>query len=371
MPLLTLARPGTLRQPALAAVLAGAWLATACQSSPAKPPAPVVTADTFAVVNGRTISRDAVEKAVRRLQDPGAVPAEEEALAAKLNVLNDLIVQELLIEKAGALKIDVPATELDTAYAKRKENLSDDAYQQELKRRNLTVEDMRDGLRRELLTQKVLEKEVTSKVAISDQMVTDFFNANRAQFHLAEESYHLAQIIITPVREERLANATGDDAATPQAAAAKARMLMEKLKGGASFRDLAVGYSEDPETAPRGGDLGLVPVSQLRQAPQALRDAVLNKEPGTASVASSNGAHTLVLVVAREQAGQRDLSTPGVRDRITETLRSRREQLLRLAYLTALRSDATVTNYLARRVADGTLGAAPAAAPLVAPAPAK
>jgi peptidyl-prolyl cis-trans isomerase SurA len=362
MSLLTLARPGTLRQPACAAVLAFAWLATGCQSAPAKPPAPAVTADTWAVVNGRTISRDEVEKAVRRMQDPGDVPPEEEALAAKLNALNDLIVQDLLIEKAGALKIEVPATELDAAYGKRKENLADDAFQQELKRRNLTADDMREGLRRELLTQKVLEKEVTSKVAINDQMVADFFNANRAQFHLAEESYHLAQIVITPVREERLANGTGDDATTPEAAAAKARMLMEKLKGGASFRDLAVGYSEDPETAPRGGDLGLVPISRLKQAPPALQKAVLNKAPGTATVASVNGAHTLVLVVAHEQAGQRDLSTPGVRERITETLRGRREQLLRMAYLTALRNDATITNYLARRIADGTLGAAPAAA---------
>ena len=33
---------------------------------------------------------------------------------------------------------------------------------------------------------------------------------------------------------------------------------------------------------------------------------------------STGGAYTIVLVVAHEQAGQRDLSTPGVRDRITE-----------------------------------------------------
>ena len=51
---------------------------------------------------------------------------------------------------------------------------------------------------------------------------------------------------MTPVREPQVANATGDDATTPQAAAAKVQMLMERLKAGASFRDLAIGYSEDP-----------------------------------------------------------------------------------------------------------------------------
>ena len=110
---------------------------------------------------------------------------------------------------------------------------------------------------------------------------------------------------------------------------------MERLKAGASFRDLAAGYSEDPESAPRGGDLGFLPVSRLKQAPPALRDAVLNKEPGSVNVAGAGGAYTLVLVVAHELAGQRDLSTPGMKERITETLRGRKEQLLRMAYLTS------------------------------------
>ena len=129
-------------------------------------------------------------------------------------------------------------------------------------------------------------------------------------------------------------------------------MLMERLKAGAAFRDLAMDYSEDPETAPRGGDLGLVPLSALKQAPPALRDAVLKVTPGSARVVSQGGAHTIVYVVAKEAAGQRDLSTPEVRDRITQNLRARREQLLRTAYLTSARSEANVVNYLARRVVE-------------------
>jgi peptidyl-prolyl cis-trans isomerase SurA len=65
---------------------------------------------------------------------------------------------------------------------------------------------------------------------------------------------------------------------------------------------------------------------------------------------AGNGAFTIVLVVAREPAGQRDLSTPGVKEQITNTLKSRKEALLRAAYLTTLRSDATIANHLARRV---------------------
>ena len=324
-------------------------LATGCRSS--APPA-TVSADTWAVVDGHPIKQEDVDKAYRRAREAAPALSEEETLTAKLSLLDDLIVQEILLGKARALKLDVPQNELDTAYANAKKNIADDAFEQELARRTLTAADMREGLRRELLAQKVLEQEIGSKVAVTDREVSDYFDAHRAQFNVAEEAYHIAQIVITPLREAQTANQSGDDAATPQAAAAKARTLMERLKGGASFRDLAVGYSEDPESAPRGGDLGLVPVSRLKQAPPQLRDAVLGKTPGSVNVVSAGGAYTLVLVIAHEQAGQRDLSTQGVKEQISGTLRSRREQLLRAAYLTAARSDATVVNYLARRLVE-------------------
>jgi hypothetical protein len=63
--------------------------------------------------------------------------------------------------------------------------------------------------------------------------------------------------------------------------------------------------------------------------------------------------------VSREAAGQRDLTTPGVKDQITNTLKSRKEGLLRAAYLTALRADAAVVNHLARRIV-AAKGAPPA-----------
>jgi peptidyl-prolyl cis-trans isomerase SurA len=165
------------------------------------------------------------------------------------------------------------------------------------------------------------------------------------------------------VREARITNGAGDDATSPEAANAKVRMLMDRLKAGAPFAQLAAGYSEDPESASRGGDLGLVPISRLKAAPPALRNAVLDKAPGTVNVVSAGGAHTVVLVVAHEPAGQRDLSTPGLKERITETLRGRKEQLLCAAYLTTVRTDAEVTNYLARRLVE-TQGKMPSLQPV-------
>jgi len=344
-----------------------ALLGAGCGPAPAPAPAPVPET-TWATVAGQPITGDDVDKAFRRQGNSAQPLSEEEVLTAKLGLLDDLIVQEIVLAKARALKIEVPESEIDTAYAEAKKNLTDEAFQQELTRRSLTAADLREGLRRERLTQKLLDQEVGSRIAVSEQEVTDFFNANRAQFNLPEAGYHLAQIIVTPVRDAQLANRTGDDATTPQAAAAKVSMLMERLKEGAPFGALAMDFSEDPESAPRGGDLGVVPMSAINQAPPGLRDAVLKTSAGAARVVSQNGAHTIVYVVGQEAAGQRDLSTPEVRDGITQTLRARKEQLLRTAYLTAARTDAEVVNYQARRVVE-SMGkpAAPAPAPAAAP----
>ena len=352
--------PHVNRRVSVAVALTALCLTIACRS-PQAPAPPPVSPDAWAVVNGKEITRDEVEKGFRRSGNTAQM-SDEEATAAKMALLDDLIMEEILMAKARDLKIEVPETEVDTAYAEAKKNITEEAYQQELTKRNLTIADMRDGLRRELLTRKVLDREVGSKITVTDQQVTDFFNANRSQFNLPEEAYHLAQIIVTPARDAQVANRTGDDAGTPQAAAAKVKMLMERLQSGTPFGDLARDFSEDPESAPRGGDLGLVPMSAIKQAAPALRDAVLKLEPGRARVVSGGGAHTIIFVVAREPAGQRDLSTPNVKERITATLKGRREQLLRSAYLTAVRTDADVVNYLARRVVESQ-GRAPDSAP--------
>ncbi len=337
----------------VAVALAAVWLAPACRSGSSPSAAATVSPDTWAVVDGRTITRDRVEKEFRRVRDGSEALSDEEALLGKLSVLEDLIIEDILFARAATLKIELPESELEAAYAEAKKNIPDEsAFQQELTRRNLTAADMRDGLRRELLGRKIIEKEVLSKVTVTDEEITAFFNANRSRFNLPEESYHLAQIVVTPVRDQQTANRTGDDATSPQAAATTVAMRMERLKGGAPFADLARDFSEDPQTAQRGGDLGLVPVSAIKRVPPLLQQATLSTKVGSARVVSEGGVHTIIYVVSHEQAGQRDLSTPGVKEQITAGLKSGREQVVRAAYLASARADASVVNYLARRVVE-------------------
>jgi peptidyl-prolyl cis-trans isomerase SurA len=347
------ARPAVL--PGFTGLLAGLALmaslaSAACGQQNAE--APAVSPDTWATVDGRPILRDQVEKAYRQVSDPSAPATPEDALNTKLTLLNELIVQEILLARAGELQIDVTSEELDAAFERARGSMPAEAFDKELTARQLSAGDVREALRRDLLTQKVIEREALSKVRVTAEDIQRFYDANKARFNLPEDAYHIAQIVVTPQDEPVVNNRLSDDATTREAANRKAQRIAERLKRGEAFDDVARDVSEDPETAPRGGDLGLVPLSALQQAPPPLRDAVLRSEPGNVQAVSQDGAHTFVMLVAREPAGQRDLSSPGVRQGIETTLRTQKEQLMRAAYLTAIRNRARVINHLAQRLLD-------------------
>src|SRR5687768_4593299 len=181
---------------ALPFVLALATVAGACQSRPAAPPPPPpVSQDVWAVVDGREIRREEVEKAYRRTVQPNAAISEDEATTAKLNLLDQVIAQDIMLARANELKVVLPESELDAAFNDGKKNIPDDAFNKELSARNLTAADMREALRRDLIARKVIEREVTSKITITDQDINGFFQANKAQFNLTEDAFHIAQIV--------------------------------------------------------------------------------------------------------------------------------------------------------------------------------
>jgi hypothetical protein len=72
-------------------------------------------------------------------------------------------------------------------------------------------------------------------------------------------------------------------------------------------------------------------------------------------------------VFGKDAAGQKDFGTPGVKEAISQSLKNRREQLLRSAYIDNLRNGAVIQNLISKRVVESqgkvpTLGpAAPAA----------
>ena len=328
-------------------------------------------ADVWAVVNGTEIKRDEVEKYYKSQVNPEAQePSQEEALSLKLNVVEQLINNEILLERAKKLNLEASDGEVEDKFTELKSPFTEEEFQRQLKQRSMGVDDLKRDLRRQLSIQKLLNREVAAKVTITDQDVQDFYNANRNQFNVAEPQYRISQIVITPHKDAQIRNRKNDDATNEAEAQRKSKMLTDKLDSGADFAQLAMDYSEDMNTAANGGDLGYIPESALNQSDPTLKKTVLALKPGQVSqpIVLKDSIRILKLV-AREAAGLRGVNDPQVQQTIRDTLRNRKEQLLRSAYLAVGRDQAHVINYLAQQVVEAA-GKLPDAAKSTPPAPA-
>jgi peptidyl-prolyl cis-trans isomerase SurA len=334
-----------------AALLLSAFSLAGCRQNAAPP-----GADVWAVVNGEQVHRAEAEKYYKsRLNPQAPTPSQEEALSLTLNVLDELINNDILIQRARKLGVEATDGEVEDKFTEFKTPYTEDEFQRQLKDRGVTTNDLKDDIRRQLTVQKLLNREVIGKISITDQDVTDFYNQNRAQFNVAESQYRVAQILVTPHKDPQLHNRKNDDATTDVEARRKSAALIQQLANGADFTQLAMDYSEDPATASSGGDLGYIPESSLNQSDPALKHAVVTLKVGEVSpiIPLKDGYHILKLV-AKEAPGQRQLSDSQVQQSIRDTLRNRKEQLLRAAYMAEARDGAKVTNYLAQQVIEST-----------------
>jgi peptidyl-prolyl cis-trans isomerase SurA len=323
--------------------------------------------DVWATVNGKEIKRDEVEKYYRSRTPEGQEPSQEEGLSLKLNIVDELINNEILLERAKKMGLEAADGEVEDKFTEVKSPFTEDEFQRQLKDRGATVDDLKRDLRRQLTIQKLINREVIAKVSITDQDVNDFYNQNRAQFNVVETQFRVSQIVITPRKDPQVRNRKGDDATTDAEARRKAAALYAQIQEGADFGQLAVDYSEDPATSANGGDLGYIPESALNQTDPTLKKTLTSLKPGDVSpVVALRDGYRILKLIARESPGQRELSDPKVQNSIRDALRNRKEQLLRSAYLNVARDDAKVRNYLAQQVLESA-GKLPAAAP----APAK
>src|ERR1700693_4187817 len=270
--------------------------------------------DVWALVNGKEIKRAEVDKDYRtRVNPEGQEPSQEEALSLKLNVLDELINNEILLERAKKLNLEASDGEVEDKFTELKSPFTEEEFQKQLKARGMVVDDLKRDIRRQLSIQKLLNREVAAKVSISDQDVTDFYNTNRNQFNVAEAQFRISQIVITPRKEPQVRNRKNDDATNEAEAQRKAKMLMDKLNSGADFSQLAMDYSEDPNTAASGGDLGYIPESSLNaaQTDPMLKKAVLSLKPGQVSQpVQLRDSIRILKLVAREAAGPRGVNDP-------------------------------------------------------------
>jgi peptidyl-prolyl cis-trans isomerase SurA len=316
------------------------------------------TVDVMAKVNSTKIMRSDVERFYKdQLASAQQQPSEEQAAALRLNVLRELIDNEIIRQRAERLGLVASDDEVQTKLNEVKAPYTQEEFDRKLKEQGRTLNELKEDIRRGLTAEKVLNKEVTSKIEVKDSDITAYYNAHKADFNSVEPTYHIAQIVVTTqpgqVRNRRNSKAQNDIDAKR-----KIQMIENRLDSGDDFATVAMDWSEDSETAATGGDLGMTPESGLKQTDAATREAVLKLKPGQYSPAipvvppGSKQAfmYRIVKLLGKEPAGQRDLNDPRVQQFIRDTLRERREQLLKAAYYDVIRDEAKVENYYAEDV---------------------
>ncbi len=315
--------------------------------------------DVMAAVNGRKIYRSEVDKYYAN-QTAGSEqqPVGEQAVSLRISILDTLIETEILMRRAEKLGLLATDEEVDRKLNEIKSPYTAEEFNKRLQEKKISLDDFKRDLRRSLTRDKVLNKEITSRINITDQDVSDYYKAHKAEFNLIEPQYHLAKIMVTGLPNPQVHNLQNSKAQNDADARKKIQMIANRLDSGDDFATLSMNYSEDPETANNGGDLGLAPESALKNADPATREAVMKLKPGqyTPVIPLLNPAnhqaygYMIVKLISKEPSGQRDLNDPRVQQAIRQQLRDRREQLLKAAYYETLRDDAKVQNYYAEEV---------------------
>src|SRR5437868_5777669 len=225
-----------------------------------------------ATVGGRKIYRADIEKYYQN-QTSGSdqQPVGEQATSLRLSILRELIDNEILMRRAEKLGLLATDEDVERKLNEIRSPYTKEEFDARLKEKKITLDDFKRDLRRSLTVDKVLNKEVTSKINVSDQDIANYYNAHKAEFNLIEPQYHLAQIVVTATPNPQVNNLKGDKAQNEAEARKKVQMLMNRIEAGEDFSSVAMNYSEQPNTAGNGGDMGFIPESSLKADLEAMK----------------------------------------------------------------------------------------------------
>ena len=194
----------------------------------------------MASVNGRKIYRSEVDKYYAN-QTAGSdqQPSGEQAVSLRLSILNELIQTEILMRRAEKLGLLATDEEVDRKLNEIKSPYTAEQFNKRLEEKKISLEDFKRDLRRSLTQDKVLNKEITSHINITDQDVASYYNEQKAEFNLVEPQYHLAKIMVTGAVSPQMRNLQ-NKAQNDSEAHKKIETIANKLDSGDDFATLAM-----------------------------------------------------------------------------------------------------------------------------------
>ncbi|MCA1633409.1 MAG: SurA N-terminal domain-containing protein [Acidobacteria bacterium] len=304
-----------------------------------------------ATVNGKNISLSEVDTLIAQQaggQQTAMSPLER--ATARLQVLDGLIQQEVLFQRADKEKLLPSEDEVTQAIngKKREANMSEEDYQKMLKESGQTEPQLREVARKQLSIQKLLEKTV-SNVTVRDNEVDAFYNANKERFVSPRG------VVLSAIFADSLdgAGQFPNDAKSDLEAKTKIDTVNAQLRGGADFATVARQQSED-QSFIRGGDYGFWDEARLKQGglpAEVVSNLFGSMRPGdlTAPIRLDDGRYVILKLTDRRlQNEPQTLETPGVRDQIKKALVDERQKVLGAAMRVVAISEAKIENHLAQ-----------------------
>ena len=266
-------------------------------------------------------------------QDP--VNAEKVVAEREKDVLRDLIDQQLLLEKGKDLGITADTDLIKKLDQMRKDmNLdSMEDLEKAAQAQGVSFEDFKQNMRNQIITQQVIGREVGSRLNIGKDEEMKFYEEHKQELDQPEQ-VRMSEILVST---EKKPNDTRDDAQVLQAAQEKANTLLEEIKKGAKFDEVAKKNSDGPGAA-QGGDLGLFKRGTLAKE---LEDKTFAMKAGDVSdVIRTKQGFIILKVTEHHQAGIPPFSD--VQNRIQDAVYMEKLQPALRDYLTKLREDAFI-----------------------------
>ena len=266
--------------------------------------------------------------------------ADQQFQANEKNVLRDLIDQQLLLQKGKDLGINVDADVIKRLDEIRKQlNLeSMDDLEKAAQQQCVSFEDFKQNIRNGIMTQKVIQQEVGSKIQISKEDETKFYEEHKKELEQPEQ-VRLNEILVAikePDADTQKANPNASAEAVA-AAEAKANQLLDQIHKGAAFEDVAKKSSDGPSAA-QGGDLGLFKRGMLAKE---LEDLTFGMKPGSVSnVIRTKQGFVILKVAEHQQAGIPSMKE--VEPRLQDAIYMEKLQPAVREYLTKLREEAYI-----------------------------
>jgi len=296
----------------IAGAYAGFGLGRARPRAPGSQPEREIT-PVVAEIDGYKINRRDFEQRIARLakQQPGEMDIPQEAFA-KHQLLESLIEHHLLLEAAHTEGINISGNEIQQRIEKLADSSIDSrfpdrkmlrtylerkgiSYQQYHDQVCQTLEANREQLQEAMLLEK-LEATVKSQVQVTEETVKDEYRQVKAR-HILITPEQIAQDTpgeneSTQSEQQESPDTAASDQTAKQQARQKANEVLEKIRQGADFAELAREHSDDPISAEKGGDLGWF---GRRQMVKEFTDAAFALQPGEVSdvVESPFGFHII------------------------------------------------------------------------------